>query len=176
MQKADMRTTRGNVRFQEQRRRGHPSIKQRADRDAFHPEDEAVLPNFSALNHPTEGGNAVDDRISWSFDRLLTPTLQVSVDGAWIHRSLPSAQASGFDATDIGIKGEIFRNNEHEALVSAGVAWGIGQSGAVAVGANEPNSVRPGFFFGNGFGDLPDWLSWARPFAITGAIVDQLPV
>jgi hypothetical protein len=31
-------------------------------------------------------------------------------------------------------------------------------------------------FFGKGFGDVPDWLAWARPFAVTGAIVDELPI
>ena len=56
-----------------------------------------------------------------------------------------------------------------------GVAWGIGQSGAAAVGADEPNTIQPGIFFGKGFGDLPDWLAWARPFAVTGAVVDAIP-
>jgi hypothetical protein len=51
----------------------------------------------------------------------------------------------------------------YEPLVSVGVAWGIGQSGAPAVGADEPNTIQPGIFFGKGFGDLPDWLAWARP-------------
>ena len=137
--------------------------------------DEAVLPNFSMLNQPVEGGNAVNNRINWSFVRLLTPTLQVSINSGWINQSWPTARASGFDTTDIGIKGEIFRNNEHEALVSAGVAWGIGHSGAAEVGADEPNSIQPGFSLGS-FGDLPDWLAWARPFAITGAIVDEQPI
>ena len=86
--------------------------------------DEAILPGFSSLDHPTVGGNAIDNRINWSFVRLLTPTLQVSVDSGWIHRSWPGAQASGFDTTDLArrVKSEIFRNNEHEALVSGGVA------------------------------------------------------
>jgi len=138
--------------------------------------DEAILSGYSGFDHPVEGGNAVDNRINWSFVRLLTPTLQVSIDSGWIHRSWPTAQTSGFDTTDIGIKSEIFRNNEHEALVSAGVAWGIGHSGAAGVSADEPNSIQPGLFFGKGFGDLPNWLAWARPFAITGAIVDELPI
>jgi hypothetical protein len=138
--------------------------------------DEAILPGYSGLNHPSEGGNVVDNRINWSFVRLLTPTLQVSLDSGWIHRSWPTTQALGFDTTDIGLKGEIFRNNEHEALVSAGVAWAIGHSGAARVSADQPNSIQPGLFFGKGFGDLPDWLGWARPFAITGAIVDELPI
>jgi hypothetical protein len=87
--------------------------------------DGAVLPAYSSLDHPAEGANVVDNRINWSFVRLLTPTLQVSIDSGWFHRSWPGAQASGFDTTNIGIKGEIFRNNEHEALVSADLAWGI---------------------------------------------------
>jgi hypothetical protein len=138
--------------------------------------DEAILPGFSSLEQPAEGGSVADNRINWSFVRLLTPTLQVSIDSGWIHRNWPTAQTSGFDTTAVGIKGEIFRNNEHEALVSAAVAWGIGHSGAAGVGADAPNSIQPGLFFGKGFGDLPVWLAWARPFAITGAIVDELPI
>ena len=60
-------------------------------------------------------------------------------------------------------------------LVSVGLLWGIGHSGAQVVGADEPNSILPGVFFGKGFGDLPDGLAWLRPFAITGAFVDELP-
>lgn len=137
--------------------------------------DEAILPGFSSLDHPAVGGNAIDNRINWSFVRLLTPTVQISVDSGWIYRSWPGAQASGFDTTVLGVKSEIFRNNEHEALVSGSVAWGIRHSGAAGVNADEPNSVMPGLFFGKGFGDLPDWLAWARPFAITGAVVDLHP-
>ena len=35
--------------------------------------DEAIVPNFSSLNHSVEGGSAVDNRFDWSFTRLLTP-------------------------------------------------------------------------------------------------------
>jgi hypothetical protein len=137
--------------------------------------DEAVVPNFSTLNHSVEGGNAVDNRFDWSFTRLLTPVLQIQVDSGWIHRNWPTARTSGFATTDVGIKSEIYRNNQHEMLISAGLLWGIGHSGAQVVGADEPNSIQPGIFFGKGFGDLPDGLAWLRPFAITGAFVDDLP-
>jgi hypothetical protein len=80
------------------------------------------------------------------------------------------------DKTDIGLKSEAFRNNQHEALVSVSLDWGIGHSGSVAVGADAPDTVRPGIFFGKGFGDLPAQLSWLRPFAITGAIIDKVPL
>jgi hypothetical protein len=137
--------------------------------------DEAIVPNFSALNQPVEGARAVDNRFDWSFTRLLTPVLQVQVDSGWIHQNWPTARTSGFATTDVGIKSEIYRNNQHEMLVSAGILWGIGHSGAQAVGADEPNSIQPGVFFGKGFGDLPDGLAWLRPFAVTGAFVDELP-
>jgi hypothetical protein len=137
--------------------------------------DEAVVPDISTLNGPVEGGHAVDNRFDWSFTRLLTPFLQMQVDSGWIHRNWPSARTSGFDTTDVGIKSEIYRNNQHEMLVSAGLLWGIGHSGSQAVGADEPNSIQPGVFFGKGFGDQPDGLAWLRPFAVTGAFVDELP-
>ena len=68
--------------------------------------DEAILPNFSTLNGPVEGGNAIDNRFDWSFTRLLTPFLQVQVDSGWMHRNLPTARTSGFATTDVGIKSE----------------------------------------------------------------------
>src|SRR6202012_4662918 len=49
-------------------------------------------------------------------------------------------------------------------------------SGSAAVGADGPDTIQPGLFFGKGFGDLPAQLSWLRPFAITGAIVDEIPL
>ena len=42
--------------------------------------DEAIVPNFSIVNLPIEGGNAVDNRFYWAFTRLLTPFLQVPAE------------------------------------------------------------------------------------------------
>ena len=134
--------------------------------------DEAVVPDFSILNRSANGGSAVDNRFDWSFTRLLTPVLQVQVDSGWIHQIWPTARTSGFATTDVGIKSEIYRNNQHEMLVAAGILWGIGHSGSQAVGTDEPNSIQPGVFWGKGFGDLPDGLAWLRPFAVTGAFVE----
>jgi hypothetical protein len=39
--------------------------------------DEAIVPNFSSWDHPAAGGNATDNRINWSFTRLLTPTVEI---------------------------------------------------------------------------------------------------
>jgi hypothetical protein len=137
--------------------------------------DEAIVPNFSYWNHPDRGGEITDNRINYSFTRLLTPTVGVVIDNSWIARNWGATQRAGFDTTNIGIKWEVYRNNPHEALLSASLTWGIGNSGAQGVDAKAPDTIKPGLFFGKGFGDSPDSLSWFRPFGITGAVVLEHP-
>jgi hypothetical protein len=132
--------------------------------------------SFSSAKHPDEGADVVDNRLSWSFFRLLTPTLGVGVDSGWVRRNWPSTQRAGFDVTSLSIKGEVYRNDLHETLVAAALAWDIGHSGAQGVGANGPDAIHPGIFFGKGFGDLPDSLAWLRPFGITGAVTLEHPM
>jgi len=137
--------------------------------------DEAILPLVSRSKHPGDGGDVIDNRINWTFFRLLTPTIGVGIDSGGIYRNWGNAQRSGFDTTNLTIKAEVFRDNPHEMLVSAGLSWGIGHSGGQGVGANAPDTIKPGIFFGKGFGDLPDSVSWLRPFGITGAVVLEHP-
>jgi hypothetical protein len=138
--------------------------------------DEAIVPLFTNQQYPTQGSPVAENRISAAFARLLTPTLALTFDSGWMHQSWPTGHTSGFDKTDIGLKYEAYRNNQHEALVSVSLDWGIGRSGSAAVGADAPDTIQPGIFFGKGFGDLPAQLSWLRPFAITGSIVDEIPL
>jgi hypothetical protein len=137
--------------------------------------DEAIVPNFSRLKHPDGGADVTDNRINWSFTRLLTPTVGIFIDSSWIARNWGVTNRGGFDVTSLGIKWEVYRDNPHEALISANLAWGIGNSGAQGVNANAPHTIRPGLFLGKGFGDLPDSVSWLRPFAVTGAFVLEHP-
>ena len=138
--------------------------------------DESRLPLFASSKHPGEGGDVVDNRFNWSFFRLLTPTVGFGIDSGWVHRNWGSSQRSGFDTTSLSIKGEVYRNDLHETLVAAALAWDIGHSGARGVGANGPDAIHPGIFFGKGFGDLPNSLAWLRPFAITGAVTLEHPL
>jgi hypothetical protein len=138
--------------------------------------DELALTPLASAKHPAIDGSEVNDKgLSWTFIRLLTPTIAVGVESGWIHRNWGAFQRSGFETTNVTIKGALYRNDLHETLVSAGLAWGIGHSGAQGVGGNLPDTVQPGIFFGKGLGDLPDRLAWLRPFAITGAITGELP-
>jgi hypothetical protein len=140
--------------------------------------DEAIVPLYSTFKHPAEigDGDVVDNAFNWSLFRLLTPTLGVGVDSGWIHRNWGVGRRSGFDVTSVDLKGEVYRNDLHEILISAGTTWGIGHTGAQGAGANAPNLIAPGIFFGKGFGDLPDNLAWFRPFGVTGAVSFEQPL
>ncbi len=83
--------------------------------------DELIFPALSSLNHPDDSTNVIDNRIGWSFARLLTPTLAIEINSGWIHRNWGPAQRSGFDITEIGLKGLLYKNGVHEMLISAGL-------------------------------------------------------
>src|SRR5665213_1796371 len=57
--------------------------------------------------------------------------------------------------------------------VSLSVEWG--GSGVASVGAEPFNTYTPTIYFGKGFGDLPDTLSWIRPVAVTGQFGYAIP-
>ena len=58
--------------------------------------DEAIIPNLSYWNHPDGGGHITDNRINYSFTRLLTPTVGVFIDNSWIARNWGVTQRFGF--------------------------------------------------------------------------------
>ena len=108
--------------------------------------DEAVVPDFSSWDHPAAGADATDNRINWSFTRLLTPTVGFVVDSSWMDRNWGVARRAGSDVTTLGLKWEVYRNNPGEALISASLGWGIAHSGAQGIAANAPDTIKPGIF------------------------------
>ena len=137
--------------------------------------DELALTPSSVNRHAADGTDVTDRGVSWQFTRLLVPNLAVVVDSGFTHRDWPQFQRNGFDTTTVALKGFLYENDPHEVLLSAALSWGIGGSGAPAVGAVEPSTIEPAFYFGKGFGDLPDRLAWLRPFAVTGALGLEIP-
>jgi hypothetical protein len=112
--------------------------------------DEAIVPLYSQLSFPTQGSLVGDNRINRAFARILTPTLAFTADSGWIHQNWPIGHTSGSDKTNVGLKYEAYRDNRHEALISVGLEWGIGHSGAAAVGTDAPMAICPPRFHGYG--------------------------
>src|SRR5499427_2629597 len=59
--------------------------------------DEAIVPLYSRPQYPTQDSNVVENRLNWSFARLLTPTLAFTADGGWVHQRWPIGHTSGAD-------------------------------------------------------------------------------
>jgi hypothetical protein len=70
----------------------------------------------------------------------------------------------------------LLKDGSHELALLAGVIVDRGNTGANNSGLGTPYSlVTPTFYFGKGFGELPESMFWARPFAVTGQVGYQIP-
>ena len=98
--------------------------------------------------------------ISGEFSKRITEDFAVSFAPTWTHLYAPGGPtmtgASGFQNMETTFKYRLFKNAEHEFVMSAGLDIEWGGSGAQDVGAERFNVYTPTLYFGKGFGDLPD--------------------
>src|ERR1700758_751144 len=100
--------------------------------------------------------------ISAEFSKRITEDFAVSFGSTYTFLSPTdptAAGANGFQNLDTTFKYRLFKNPEHEFVMSVGVSVEWGGSGAQNVGADPFNTYTPTVYFGKGFGDLPDTLS-----------------
>ena len=137
--------------------------------------DELSLPTVSSIVTPDAGGTR-DTEISVDIAKRITPNFGVEVGETVINLQPPNESSqSGFGNLELGAKYEFFENDEHETILSAGVGVEVGGTGNKDVGADSFTTWTPGLFFGKGFGDLPDAVSFLRPFAVTGLVGVAIP-
>ena len=116
--------------------------------------------------------------VSADFSKRITEDFAVSLGSTYTFLSPidpTAAGANGFQNLDTTFKYRLFRDPEHEFVLSAGLSIEWGGSGAANVGADPFNTYTPMIWFGKGLGDLPDTLSWFRPIAITGQFGYAIP-
>lgn len=116
--------------------------------------------------------------VSADFSKRITEDFAVSLGSTYTFLSPidpTAAGANGFQNLDTTLKYRLFRNPEHEFVLSAGLSIEWGGTGAANVGADPFNTYTPMVWFGKGLGDLPDTLSWLRPIAITGQFGYAIP-
>src|SRR5215470_9891668 len=140
--------------------------------------DEMALPTVSmAKTGDNPSFKQLD--ISAEFAKRITEDFAISVAPTWSHLYAPGDLtmngARGFQNVETLLKYRLFKNDEHEFVMSAGLEIEWGGSGAQGVGAERFTVYTPTLYFGKGFGDLPTSLNWARPFAITGQIGYSIP-
>jgi len=116
--------------------------------------------------------------ISAEFSKRITEDFAVSFGSTYTFLGPidpTAAGANGFQNLDTTFKYRVFRNPEHEFVMSVGLSVEWGGTGADNVGAEAFNHYTPNLYFGKGLGDLPDALSWIRPAAITGQVSYSIP-
>jgi hypothetical protein len=140
--------------------------------------DEMALPTVSSFKTGDDPSFRQRD-ISGEFSKRITEAFAVSFGATHTHLGAPGGPtgmgANGFQNLDTTFKYRLFKDPEHEFVMSVGLSIEWGGTGARSVGADPFNTYMPTLFFGKGLGDLPDSLSWIRPVAITGQVGYAIP-
>jgi hypothetical protein len=139
--------------------------------------DELSLPTVDAFK--TSDFPPVRQRdISGEFSKRITEDFAISFGSTYSFLGPidpAAAGANGFQNLDTTFKYRVFKDPAHEFVMSLGLSVEWGGTGAQSVGADPFNTYTPTVYFGKGFGDLPDTVSWLRPVAITGQFGYAIP-
>jgi len=140
--------------------------------------DELALPTISVSKTGDDPSFKQLD-VSAEFSKRITEDFAVSFAPTWSRLYAPGGPvmngARGFQNLETTFKYRLFKNAEHEFIMSVGLEIEWGGSGAQDVGAESFTVYTPTIYFGKGFGDLPSSMDWARPFAITGQVGYAIP-
>ena len=140
--------------------------------------DELSLPTIAWQRFPAgdEGPGGTETDFSIDVAKRITENFGIEIGATYKHIRPESGDTrNGFDNLEAGLKYKFYQNDEHEAIVSAGVDWDIGGTGSRHVGAESFSTITPGIFFGKGFGDLPANMKFLRPLAVTGLVGYGIP-
>jgi hypothetical protein len=140
--------------------------------------DELALPTVS-ISKTGDDPSFKQLDISGEFSKRITEDFGVSFAPTWSRLYGPGGPtingARGFQNLETTFKYRVFKNAEHEFVMSVGLQIEWGGSGAQDVGSERITTYTPTVYFGKGFGDLPSSLNWARPVAITGQVGYSIP-
>jgi hypothetical protein len=139
--------------------------------------DELAVPTVDSFN--TGDNPPVRQRdISGEFSKRITEDFAISFGSTYTFlgpMDPTTAGANGFQNLETTFKYRLYKNIEHEFVMSVGLSVEWGGTGSASVGADPFNTYTPTIYFGKGLGDLPDTLSWIRPVAITGQVGYAIP-
>jgi hypothetical protein len=138
------------------------------------PSDEMDLFTFERGSKNEEGR---ETSVGFEFSKRLTPDFAIGVEWEYLFvdpREAGEKRTSGAGNPEFSLKYALFRSAAYESIVSVGFGVEPGGVGSKRV-AERVTTLTPALFFGKGFGDLPDSLSYLKPFAITGALALNNP-
>lgn len=109
--------------------------------------------------------------------KRITEDLGISIGDVWSQIRPPGGPtAAGFGDLETTLQYQLLKDDTHEMAMLLGLIADWGGTGASNSGIGTPYStLTPTYYFGKGFGDLPDSAGWLRAFAVTGQIGYQFP-
>jgi hypothetical protein len=138
--------------------------------------DELSLPTIAySKTADVPPGTQVD--ISVDIAKRITEDFGIVVGDGWSHINQPGSPIhAGFGNLETTFQYQLLKDGPHELALLLGLIVDWGGTGATNAGIATPYSVlTPTFYFGKGFGDLPDAIGPMRPFAVTGQVGYEMP-
>ena len=127
----------------------------------------SFVKNSSSEDRPANWGFAG----GFEFDKEIFPRFALGVSDTYHYFNPDHGRtAQGWDNLTFGAKYELWRSEPMEAIASVGLHADVGGTGSRGIGRDSFTTFTPAFFFGKGFGDLPERVGFLRPFAVTGEI------
>jgi hypothetical protein len=137
--------------------------------------DELLLPSVSYFKTPGNPATGITD-FGAGFIKEIFPKFALGISGDYLYEKPEGqGQITGWNDFVMSAKYQLWENAPHQAIFSAGALWQIGGSGSKQVGADSANIFTPTIYYGKAFGDLPDSLKYAKPFAVTGTLGEAFP-
>jgi hypothetical protein len=138
--------------------------------------DELSLPTVSWFK-TGDVPSASEWDISAELSKRITADLGISIGDTWSHINPPGGpKMAGFSDLETTLQYQLLKNDDHELAMLIGLIADWGGTGASNSGIGTPYSLlTPTFYFGKGFGDLPEEAGWLRAFAVTGEVGYQFP-
>jgi hypothetical protein len=138
--------------------------------------DEMSLPTIS-WSRTADMPPATEWDVSADISKRITEDLGISIGDTWSQIRGPGGPTrAGFAALETTLQYQLLKDREHELVMLLGLIVDWGGTGASNSGIGTPYStLTPTYYFGKGFGDLPDEAGWLRAFAVTGQVGYQIP-
>jgi len=137
--------------------------------------DEMSLPTFSI--EPPAPDHSKEFDLESDISKRLWQDVGITIQDNWEHLQRKGLKSvDGLGTLDTELDWQFWKNAPHEATLMMGLNESWAHTGRVqGLGADDFTTLSPLLDFGKGFGDLPDSLSWVRPFAITGNLSMAFP-
>ena len=138
--------------------------------------DEMSLPTVS-WSRTGDVPPAKELDISGEISKRITEDFGISIGNGWTQIRQPgSPTIAGFGNLETAFQYQLLKEPTHEIAILLGLVVEWGGTGAIHSGIATPYStLTPTFYFGKGFGDLPEDAGWLRAFAVTGQVGYQIP-